>query len=247
MIPPASPVSHEAGRRARTYGGPMRLDLGSSVRCSDAAFGRLADVVVDPAARRVTHLVVEAEDPHRSCLVPVTLARGAGPEIELSCTVDEARALPAVDMLDYLRLGEFPVEDPEWDVGITEMLALPYYQPVDLPGAGIPDYTQGVPVRYDRVPKGEVEIRRQSAVMSSDDHVLGHVDGFVVDDAQQISHVVLEHGHLWGRHEVAIPIGAVTAVEDDAVELSLSKAEVGALERMSLDRRHQLHRRDHEV
>jgi hypothetical protein len=56
---------------------------------------------------------------------------------------------------------------------------------------------------------------------------------------------VLEHGHLWGRHEIAIPIGAVAAVEDDAVELSLTKAEVGALERVSLDRRHLRHRRDH--
>lgn len=227
------------------YGRPMRLDLGSSVRCSDAAFGRLADVVVDPAARRVTHLVVEAEDSHRSRLVPVTLARGgAEPEIELSCTLDEALELPAVDMVDYLRLGEFPVDDPEWDVGISEMLALPYYQPVDLPGVGVPDPAQGVTVRYDRVPKGEVEIRRKSAVISSDDHVLGHVDGFVVDDEQQISHVVLEHGHLWGRHEVAIPIGSVAKVEDDAVALSLSKSDVGALERVSLDRRHLLNRRD---
>ena len=224
----------------------MRLDLGSSVRCADAAFGRLADVVVDPAAHRVTHLVVEADDVDgRSRLVPVTLARGGeGAEIELSCTIDEAQKLPAVDMLDYLRLGEFPVADPDWDVGISEMLALPYYQPVDLPGAGIPDYEQGVTIRYHRVPKGEVEIRRRSPVSSSDGHVLGHVDGFVVDDEQQISHVVLEHGHLWGRHEIAIPIGAVTAVEDDAVELSLTKAEVGALERVSLDRRHLRHRRD---
>ena len=229
------------------YRGPMRLDLGSSVRCSDAPFGRLEDVVVDPTAQRVTHLVVEAEDsPGGSRLVPVTLARGgAGPEVELSCTVEEARKLPGVDRLDYLRLGEFPVTDPDWEVGISEMLALPYYQPVDLPGAGIPDYEQGVTVHYHRVPKGEVEIRRKSAVSSSDGHVLGHVDGFVVDDTQQISHVVLEHGHLWGRHEVAIPIGAVTTVEDDAVGLSLSKAEVGELERVSLDRRHVRHRGDH--
>jgi sporulation protein YlmC with PRC-barrel domain len=225
----------------------MRLDLGSSVRCSDAAFGRLEDVVVDPTVQRVTHLVVEGGDPHGgSRLVPVTLARGgAGPEIELSCTVEEARKLPGVDMLDYLRIGELPVTDPDWEVGISEMLALPYYQPVDLPGAAIPDYEQDVPVHYHRVPKGEVEIRRRSMVSSSDGHVLGHVDGFVVDDEQQISHVVLEHGHLWGRHEIAIPIGAVTAVQDDAVELSLTKAEVGALERVSLDRRHLRHRRDH--
>jgi sporulation protein YlmC with PRC-barrel domain len=240
-----SPVSNEGGGYARPYGGRMRLDLGSSVRCSDAAFGRLEDVVVDPAARRVTHLVVEADAHGGSRLVPVTLARGGeGSEIELSCTLDEARKLPAIDMLDYLRLGEFPVADPDWDVGISEMLALPYYQPVDLPGAGLPDYEQGMTVRYHRVPKGEVEIRRRSAVSSSDGHVLGHVDGFVVDDEQQISHVVLEHGHLWGRHEIAIPIGAVTAVEDDAVALSLTKAEVGALERVSLDRRHLRHRRD---
>ena len=52
----------------------MRLDLGTSVRCSDTAFGELADVVVDPAARRVTHLVVEEDDSHgRRRLVPVTL------------------------------------------------------------------------------------------------------------------------------------------------------------------------------
>ena len=218
----------------------MRLELGTSVRCADAEVGRLKDVVVDPVARRLTHLVVEESAPGgRSRLVPVTLARGGeGSEIQLSCSLAEARELPAVDIVDYVQLGEFPVADPEWEVGISEMLALPYYQPMDLPGVGIPDYQQGVPVHYDRVPKGEVEIRRKSPVTSSDGHVLGHVDGFVVDDAQQISHVVLEHGHLWGRHEVAIPIGAVTAVEDDAVALSLSKAEVGALERVELDRRH---------
>ena len=218
----------------------MRLELGSPVRCADAEFGRLKDVVVDPVARRVTHLVVEASDPRgRSRLVPVTLARaGEGSEIQLSCTLGEAQELAAVDMVDYLQLGEFPVADPEWEVGISEVLALPYYQPMDLPGVGVPDYQQGVPVRYDRVPKGAVEIRRKSPVTSSDGHVLGHVDGFVVDASQQISHVVLEHGHLWGRREVAIPIGAVSGVEDDAVRLSLSKAEVGELERLELDRRH---------
>ena len=76
--------------------------------------------------------------------MPVTLARGgADPEIELSCTLDEAPELPAVDMVDHLRLGEFPVDGPEWDVGISEMLALPCYQPVDLPGVGVPDPAQG--------------------------------------------------------------------------------------------------------
>ncbi len=34
---------------------------------------------------------------------------------------------------------------------------------------------------------------------------------------------MLEHGHLWGKREVVIPIGAVARVETDAVVLTLSK------------------------
>jgi sporulation protein YlmC with PRC-barrel domain len=82
---------------------------------------------------------------------------------------------------------------------------------------------------YDRVPKGEVEIRRGSSVTSVDGADLGRVDGFVVDEAGHISHVLLEHGHLWGRRVVAIPVGAVERVESDSIVLRLARDEVGAL------------------
>src|SRR6185503_11915135 len=71
-----------AGTRATFHCGcgnvtVVRLDLGSPVRCTDDAFGELADVVIDPTTRRVTHLVVQ---PHRQSeatrLVPVERARG---------------------------------------------------------------------------------------------------------------------------------------------------------------------------
>jgi hypothetical protein len=215
----------------------MRLDLGTSVRCADGEFGKLADVVVDPAVRRLTHLVVEEEDGHgRRRLVPVTLA-GGGEEsgIRLACSLAEARELPAVDMLDYLQIGEHPVEDPDWEVGISEMLALPYYQPMDYPGMGLPDYQQGVTVRYDRVPKGEVEIRRKSPVISSDGRGLGHVDGLVVEGGE-VTHVVLEHGHLWGKREVAVPIGAVDHVDEEGVVLSITRDDVAKLDRVRVHR-----------
>jgi sporulation protein YlmC with PRC-barrel domain len=86
-----------------------------------------------------------------------------------------------------------------------------------------------VSVNYDRVPKGEVEVRRASAVISADGHSLGEVDGFVVDADEHITHFVLERGHLWGRKEVTIPIGAVARIESDVVHVALSKDEVGAL------------------
>jgi hypothetical protein len=82
---------------------------------------------------------------------------------------------------------------------------------------------------YDRVPKHEVELRRASSVRSADGYELGEVDGFVVDGDDGITHLVLEHGHLWGRREVTIPIGAVSRVETDAVTLGLTRDEVGAL------------------
>jgi sporulation protein YlmC with PRC-barrel domain len=208
----------------------MRLELGTPVRCTDDTFGELADVVIDPISKRLTHLVVrprhqEGEAPR---LGPVELAEGGEEESEISlrCTVDEVNRLEPVQEFAYLRLDEFPVEDPNWDVGVQDVLAMPYYEGDPL---GLPSYNTNVGMTYDRVPKGEVEIRRSSAVTSADGHGLGEVDGFLVDGEGQITHFILERGHLWGRREVTIPIGAVAKVETDAVTLTLSKDEVGAL------------------
>jgi hypothetical protein len=208
----------------------MRLELGTRVHCSDGVLGELADVVIDPTARRVKHLVVRPdEEEGEARLVPAELAKeGEGEGIALRCTLDEARRLPAVEEFAYLRLGDVPVEDPDWDVGVQNVLAMPYY---DATGMTLSPGTYGgeTAVFYDRVPKGEVEIRRASAVWSADGHHLGHVDGFVVADDDAITHVVLERGHLWGRREVTIPIGAVERSATDEIHLSLSKDDVGRL------------------
>jgi hypothetical protein len=213
----------------------VRLDLGCSVSCSDAAYGELADVVVDPTTRRVTHLVVRPKGHDEvAILVPVDRARADAEGIALDCTVAEVGRLEPVRTSAYLRIGEFPVDDPAWDVGIEEVFAMPYYPELDVAG-GMPDPDQHVTVRYDRVPKGEVELRRASEVRSADRHHVGHVEGFVVD-GDHITHVVLEAGHLWGRREITIPIGAVASVETDAAVLSLSKDEVGALDAVRVHR-----------
>jgi sporulation protein YlmC with PRC-barrel domain len=225
------------GRRSWTID-RMRLDLGCPVRCSDGDFGELADVVIDPTTRRVTHLVVQPDDRREAAiLVPVERARaGEARDIRLDCTVVEAGRLEAVSEAAYLRLGKFPVEDPAWDVGVEEVLAMPYYQELGAVGGVTVDPDERVMVRYDRVPKGEVELRRASAVRSSDGHHVGHVDGFVVDDAEHITHIVLERGHLWGKREIAVPIGAIAAIETDAAVLSLTKDQVGALEAIRVHR-----------
>jgi sporulation protein YlmC with PRC-barrel domain len=219
----------------------MRLDLGSPVRCTDDAFGELADVVIDPQTRHVTHLVIQ---PHhrdeQARLVPVDRAEagdGSDATISLTCTVAQMSEFELVRESAYLRLGEVPAKDPGWDVGIEDPLGLPPSTGTSAFGGGGVDIDPHVMLSYDRIPMGEVEIRRTSSVTSADGHHLGHVDGFVLDSEQQIAHLVLEHGHLWGRREVVIPTSAVARVETDEVALTLSKDEVGALPSARVHRR----------
>lgn len=209
-----------------------RLELGKPVRSSDdEVVGELCDVIIDPIERRVTHLVVKPHEGHgQSRLVEVAQANpDAGDDqhfISLRCTADEVHELPNIEDVAYLRLSDSPVSDPNWDVGVRDVLALPYYE-----SSGMVGYSggQGVGMVFDRIPKGEVEIRRSSTVFSDDGQYVGDVDGFLVDEDGHITHFVLERGHLWGRREITVPIGAVTKVESDTVTVGFSIDELGRL------------------
>jgi hypothetical protein len=80
----------------------------------------------------------------------------------------------------------------------------------------------------DRVPEGEVEVRRGERVHATDGEI-GRIHGFVIDPTDHgLSHVLLDEGHLWGKKTVAIPISAVRDV-NDGVRLNITKQEVGDL------------------
>jgi sporulation protein YlmC with PRC-barrel domain len=214
----------------------MRLELNCPVSCSDGDFGTLSDVVVDPTTRRVTHLVVQPRGHHGNPrLVPVDRGRPGEKGIELTVTVADAQRFECLRTSAYLRLDESPADDPDWDVGIEEVYALPYYGASEGLDIGAVEVDPHVVSTYDRLPKGEVEIRRSSEVETSDGRDAGHVDGFLVDSDQQITHVVLQHGHLWRKRRIAVPIGAVDRVANDVVRLKLTKDEVGELAPMRGD------------
>jgi uncharacterized protein YrrD len=215
----------------------VRLELGSAVTCTDGPFGELADIVIDPTKRRVTHLVVEPHGDHgQAKLVPIELAdtdQGESSAISVRCSLEETGKLKEVEEYAYLRLGDSPDLEPGWEIGVESVLAEPYYGYGGGVGIGYETLPAGydahVSMTYDRIPKGEVEIRRASEVTSADGHGLGKVDGFLVDEDDAITHFVLERGHLWGRREVTIPINAVASVHTDSVTLTLTKDEVGDL------------------
>lgn len=101
----------------------MEFTIGVRVRCSDGVCGELRRVVVDPVARTLTHLVVEA--PHRKGtgrLVPVDLVDSADKEIGLRCTVSEFDVLEPAEETRFL-----PGAAGEWGYGQEQMLSQPYY------------------------------------------------------------------------------------------------------------------------
>ena len=81
---------------------------------------------------------------------------------------------------------------------------------------------------------GQVWCRRGEHVHATDGDI-GHVEGLVIDpDNHQVTHVLLQEGHLWGRKEVAIPIEAVTRVEA-GIRLNLSKRQVEDLPPVAIE------------
>ncbi len=58
---------------------------------------------------------------------------------------------------------------------------------------------------------------------------LGGVQGFHLDDAGQITDVVLDESHFWSRCEITIPVDAVQLLETDTVTVRLSAAEIAEL------------------
>jgi sporulation protein YlmC with PRC-barrel domain len=76
------------------------------------------------------------------------------------------------------------------------------------------------------VPDGEVSVRRGDRV-HADGGEIGRVQGVVaVPPEGEVTHVLLDEGHLWGRKRVAIPIQDVTAIDADGVTVDLTKDEI---------------------
>ena len=209
----------------------MRLELGKQARLADGTFRDLVDVVIDANTNRVTHVVVEPkDDPVSARLVPMNLVEDNGRRrgISLSCTTETLDAMEPVRRHTYV--GSEATEDqrePGWDVGVEDIQAMPQYSAGFIGEVG-PDLAEDALITYDLVPKGEVELRHASAVYSADEHHMGSVEGVVVGSDDEITHLLLERGHLWWRRELAVPANAVAQIKTDMVILGVNKSQLGA-------------------
>lgn len=204
--------------------GTVRFRIGSQVSCADGSCGQLTRVVVDPVAEVVTHLAVEPEGRvGLARLVPVDLASGEADRIRLDCTMAEFEALGAAEETLFV-----PGTAGYERYGPEQVLSWPYYRLGDPVMSPADEGKVSETVTTDAVPRGEVAVQRGVHVQATDGPV-GKVEGLVIDQgSDHVTHILLQEGHLWGRKQVAIPIGAVTTL-DDGISVSMSKREVGDL------------------
>jgi sporulation protein YlmC with PRC-barrel domain len=208
----------------------MQVSFGRSVKCRDGSFGKLADVVVDPATMRLTHLITSPPDAEPR-LIPLELADTAagGPDLALSCTLAATEELASVREYRDLQSAEETDADDDWDLGVEHVLALPYDTAGGLGLGAYEGVEPSLNVSYDRVPKGSAELRQASAILTADGHYLGGIKGFQLADGGRITEVVLEESHFWSRNEITIPIDAVQTLETDTVVVRLSADEIAEL------------------
>ncbi len=205
-----------------------QFTIGVDASCTDGVCGEVIRVVVDPVARAVTHLVVEPK--HRrglGRLVPLDLVDTSTATVRLRCTVAEFERLDFAEETQFLpRSGGYAGYGPgQW-------LSWPYYGLHGGMDLHIGSISQAV--INDKVPLGEVAVRRGDQVHATDGDI-GRVQGLVIDPGDHhVTHVLLQEGHLWGRKEVAIPISAVTRV-DEGIQLRITRKEVEHLPPVDID------------
>ncbi|MFL6114378.1 MAG: hypothetical protein ACJ786_23910 [Catenulispora sp.] len=204
--------------------------IGSRARCAGEECGEVAFVVVDPVAKKVTHLVVRPDDPDgKARLVPIHLVRSGPDGVDLNCTPARFEEFePAVETR-FLSGGTGQSGAGTPATG-DRVLAWPFFGLALSPAlSGAPGAdTRGAPdvVTVERIPIGEVSVRRGERIHAADGEI-GRVRGLVVvPPDSEVTHVLLDEGHLWGRKRVAIPIRDVTGIDDDGVAVRLTKDEI---------------------
>jgi uncharacterized membrane protein len=194
----------------------LDVPLNAKVECADGACGETVTVILDPVARKLTHFVVEDQNLVQR-IVPIDqVVETAADSIYLHCSKDELEQMePFVEM--HFVKNEAP--DPPYYPG-GPMYMLPYATPMHM---------IGIPVEVEHVPLGEIAVRRGTLVEATDGYV-GDVAELLVDPGKgEITHFVLQEGHLWGKKEITLPLSAIDRVVEETVYLKLDKDAIEAL------------------
>jgi hypothetical protein len=196
----------------------VEIPIGADVHSMEGPYGRAVCIILDPVAEKVTHLVVEDNEfPQTQRLVPIDLVLVTSPQqINLMCTGDQLKKMET-----FLE-EEFIPSDPM----VGSVFIWPY---------SVPE-TDFITLEYEKLPLGEIAIRRGTHVHASDG-LIGRVDELMIDRKdRQITYLVLREGHLWGQKDISTPVSGIDRMDQNNIYLKLSKKEVEALPEIPIRR-----------
>jgi hypothetical protein len=209
----------------------ITLVIGAAAYCSDGFPGELKCLVVDPATRAVTHLVIEPKLEHGpglglARLVPLDHVDATTGEIRLGYTEAEFKDLsPAEETL-----AEFV---PGYEVPVQVLPAGEGWRGAGGPvadGATIPEIREmeTIPL-IPETEGGESEVEEGGAdrVRATDGDV-GQFHGLRLrTDNGEVTQVLVKR-HPWGHKELAIPVSQVSGFEA-GIQLTITKYEAREL------------------
>ena len=196
----------------------IEIPIDAKVSCLDGPAGVSSHVIIDPTKKTVTHFVVANDETFgaENWMVPMEfVAKTTRDSIQLNCSLDELKQMPQFSEMHWLEADR---AEPGYPADAIYLA--PYVTPMR---------TDVVPIEIEKVPSGELAIRRGAFVEASDG-LVGTVGEFLVDpESNQLTHIVLQEGHLWGKQEIAIPLSAVDEALESTVYLKLDRVQIESL------------------
>jgi sporulation protein YlmC with PRC-barrel domain len=202
----------------------MDIPINAKASCENNVVGKSTCVIINPINHKLTHLVVRMDAfPHIERLVDVNLIEESTPEyIQLKCKQEDLKQMPLFVEYKFLTGDE-----TEQEYTVASYRLWPYVLPMNEP----------IPVEYEHIPAGEIAFHRGSQVKAADGAV-GQIDEFLVDPkSEEITHLVLRQGHIWGKKEISIPISDIDHIGEDIIYLKLDKQAIETLPEIPV-RRH---------
>jgi osmotically-inducible protein OsmY/uncharacterized protein YrrD len=200
----------------------LELRIGAPVAATDGLLGRVHQVILSPAQRRLVGLVVRTGWlPPRDLIVPTELiADATDKQVALCVGRDDLRRQPAFDPAHYLPLV---AEDQGYKAG--EALASIHG------GAGSADERALITAnqreearvaRRGTLEGSTVALRSGQEVWATDGRA-GRVELLLLDASGQVRHFVIRKGRVLGR-DVIVPVDWIRAIDERGVWLALERA-----------------------
>jgi hypothetical protein len=197
----------------------MNIILNADVRCTDGEGGQAEALVLNPATKVASHLVVELKGVGRhQVLLPLSyVAESSGKRVTVTCSRDALAQMPP--FLTKVRSDQqgLDVMDAQALVG-AERQSGTGFQDFSFGGAGSTEM-----VEVEAIPEAEIVVRHGIPAEATDGKA-GEVDGFSLDpQSGQITHLVLREGHLF-KKDVAIALDQIDRIGEIAVHLNIAKS-----------------------